>query len=313
MTPFQFFFLSGENRVCTTTDTLLNKHDLQYHTMVDYVLKNGTFKSDRTGTGTRSVFGYQMRFNLRDGTVPLLTSKKMFVRAIIHELLWYIAGGTNNNDLRKNNVTIWDEWARTDGDLGPVYGFQWRNWRTGKHVPRVDKDGHTWHLEETIDQLAILIDKLKNNPNDRRLIVSAWNVADLPDMALPPCHYLFQCYTRPVVVDGTETRELSMILNQRSADIGLGVPFNIIQYSLLLRMLAEVCGYVPGEFIWNGGDVHIYNNHVDQLQLQLTRSSFEAPKFRFARPVASIDDFGYDDFVIEGYQSHPTIKMDVAI
>lgn len=294
----------------------LNKHDKQYHDLVSYVLENGVRKTTRTGIDTFSVFSYQMRFNLRDGTVPLLTTKKMYTRAIVHELLWYIAGGTNNNDLRKNNVTIWDEWARPDGDLGPVYGFQWRNWPSyeieGWDNPA---DEPLFYVnEKPIDQLAMLIDKLKNKPDDRRLIVSAWNVAQLDEMALPPCHFLFQCYTRPTVTeDGEETRELSMMLNQRSADVGLGVPFNIIQYSLLLRMLAQVCGYVPGEFIWNGGDVHIYENHITQLKEQLTRSSFEAPTFSFARPVDNIDEFGYNDFVISGYQSHPTIKMDVAV
>lgn len=296
---------------------ITNDHDRQYHDMVEYVLLNGTPKTDRTGTGTRSVFSYQMRFNLRHGTVPLLTTKKLHLRSIVRELLWYIAGGRSNNELLANNVTIWNEWAKPDGDLGPVYGYQWRKW-PGKPQIEIHRDpskrmASRVIIQEPIDQLAILIDKLKNNPDDRRLIVSAWNVADLPEMALPPCHFLFQCYTRPVVVDGKETRELSMMLNQRSADVGLGVPFNIIQYSLLLRMLAEVCGYVPGEFIWNGGDVHIYNNHVEQLELQLTRSSYEPPKFRFARSVASIDEFGYDDFIIEGYQAHPSIKMDVAV
>lgn len=323
----------------------LNKHDREYHGLVDRVFVYGGPKTDRTGTGTISVFGEQMRFNLRDGTVPLLTTKKMHVRSIIRELLWYIAGGTNNNDLLANNVSIWNEWAREDGELGPVYGYQWRKWPGNPVMQQGPNDIKPKLVRPPIDQLAQLIEKLKTSPDDRRLIVSAWNVADLPSMALPPCHYLFQCYTRETgdyyrvmwakkrgLLDGIDihsymtdqiheilndlkvpTRELSLMLNQRSADVGLGVPFNIIQYSLLMRMLAEVCGYLPGEFIWRGGDVHIYSNHKDQLKLQLTRRSYEPPTFEFARPVVSIDDFGYDDFVIQGYQSHPAIKMDVAV
>lgn len=286
------------------------QHDREYLKMVEYVLQNGTAKTDRTGTGTRSVFSYQMRFDLRDGTIPMLTTKKMHTKSIIFELLWYIAGGRSNRDLNANGVTIWDEWQKADGDLGPVYGYQWRKWPGYKHEPRVDKDGHTWHTQQEFDQLAALIDKLKNNPDDRRLIVNAWNVAQLDEMALPPCHYAFQCYSRPT---DSGKRELSMMLNQRSADVGLGVPFNIVQYSLLLRMIAEVTGHSPGEFIWNGGDVHIYNNHVTQLQEQLTRSPFDSPTFSFNRPIDSIDDFGYSDFWISGYRSHPRIVMDVAV
>lgn len=327
--------------------------------MVQYVLNHGTPKSDRTGTGTRSVFSYQMRFSLRDNTIPMLTTKKIHLKSIIHELLWFVAGGTNNNELNANGVTIWDEWAAADGDLGPIYGYQWRNW-PGKIVsfsdvdarPRAEDitfyDGKGGGLYLTrIDQLAVLIDKLKNNPDDRRLIVTAWNVGQLEDMALPPCHYTFQCYTRETgdsfrykwacargLIDhatlnyhthtaeqihdllntlAVPTRELSMMLNQRSADVGLGVPFNITQYSMLLRMIAEVVGLLPGEFIWNGGDVHIYDNHVDKLEEQLNRNPYDSPTLKFARAVADIDDFGYDDFVIEGYQSHAAIKMDVAI
>lgn len=304
-------------------------HDHEYLKMVQYVLNFGVEKTDRTGTGTLSVFSYQMRFNLNGGRIPLLTTKKMHVRSIIEELRWYLTGSTSNNDLHANNVTIWDEWARPDGDLGPVYGFQWRKWpgevqTTGN--PSIGatifaaRDTHTgmgkYHedyvYQEPIDQIAILIDKLKNNPDDRRLIVSAWNVSQLQQMALPPCHYAFQCYSSPGIVPEAP-RQLSMMLNQRSADVGLGVPFNIVQYSILLRMLAEVTGHVPHEFIWNGGDVHIYKNHVEKLKEQLGREPFESPMFSFARPIDSIDDFKYDDFVISGYHSHPAIKMDVAI
>lgn len=307
-------------------------HDNEYLKLVQYALYNGARKPNRTGVDTISVFGYQMKFDLRDRTIPMLTTKKMFTRGIIHEILWYLQGADNIKYLKDNNVTIWDEWAREDGSLGPVYGYQWRKW------PSYEAEG------AAIDQIAALMDKLKNNPNDRRMLVSAWNVGNLADMALPPCHYSFQCYARPLAVmervyeagrrfhpseiienttDATvegwldevniPKYELSLLLNQRSCDIGLGVPFNIVQYSMMLRMFAHVSNMTPGDFIWNGGDVHIYENHVDQLREQLKRTPLPSPTFEFARPVASIDDFKYDDFVISGYTSHPTIKMDVAV
>lgn len=320
----------------------MSKHDQQYIELVKDVLERGVRKQNRTGIATYGVFGREMRFDLSDGSIPLLTTKKMHIRSIIHELLWYLKAGDNVKYLHDNNVTIWDEWADKDGSLGPVYGVQWRKWKKYLHVPG-HAVGYEWvpdeYVEQEIDQLAGLIQKLKNNPDDRRLIVSAWNVADLDYMALPPCHYLFQCYTQPIrggeiiwklseltgrtsfetaeipelaKQHGIPYLQLSLKLNQRSCDVGLGVPFNIVQYSLLLRMLCEVTNMVPGEFIWSGGDVHIYENHVDQLEEQVKRIPLDSPTFKFARKVTDIDDFKYEDFVIENYESHPTIKMDVA-
>lgn len=322
-------------------------HDSQYLQLVDHILKHGVYKEDRTGTGTYSVFGYTMRFDLRDGTVPLLTSKKMFTKGVIHEILWYLQGADNARYLQDNGVTIWDEWADTDGYLGPIYGKQWRSWTShqlGEY--ETTPSGRTAYLVDTIhiDQIANLMDKLRNTPDDRRMIVSAWNVADLADMRLPPCHYAFQCYTRVMtrfervryashqyavydlttvpedkiddILDaaGVPTRELSLLLNQRSCDTALGVPFNIVQYSILMRMLAEVVNMAPGDFIWNGGDVHIYKNHVDGLKEQLTRPvTHQSPTLGFARHITSIDDFRYDDFVISGYNSHPKIAFQVAV
>jgi thymidylate synthase len=325
-------------------------HDIQYINLVRHALESGDRKPNRTGVDSLSAFGYQMRFDLRDGTIPLLTTKKMHTRSIIHEILWYLQGADNIKYLKENNVTIWDEWADANGDLGPVYGKQWRAWPdirvTGTTCQQTDETTYSvdWNF---IDQIAILIDKLKTNPNDRRLIVSAWNVGQLTDMALPPCHYAFQCYARPLslkerLLIATKTHnaddilmdtsknpvelvqknldvidvpkyELSLMLNQRSCDIGLGVPFNIVQYSILLRMFCEVTNMVPGDFIWNGGDAHIYVNHITQLMEQRTRVPYESPTFRFARKISDIDDFKYEDFIIENYQFHPTIKMDVAI
>lgn len=320
-------------------------HDEQYLKLVRHVLDRGVYKPDRTNTGTYSVFGYQMRFDLRDGTIPMLTSKKMHTRSIIHEILWYLQGADNIKYLKDNNVTIWDEWADENGYLGPVYGKQWREWPTYE-INEFDcpTDGLYEVTFGAIDQIAELVNKLRNNPNDRRMIVSAWNVGQIEDMHLPPCHYTFQCYARPMstlertrhvsqtyhVQDLTSVPEermseilddhnvpkyeLSMILNQRSCDVGLGVPFNIVQYSILLRMLAEVANMAPGEFIWNGGDVHIYSNHVEGLTEQLARPlSYFSPTFSFARSIDDIDSFKYDDFVISNYQSHPTIKLPVAV
>lgn len=330
-------------------------HDTEYLNLVEYVLEKGVRKSNRTGKDTFSVFGHQMRFDLRDGTIPLLTTKKMFTRGVIREILWYLQGADNIDYLKQHNVTIWDEWAREDGSLGPVYGYQWRKWQsTVIKDPGVSYDIRHGDGSRTltnakvtiteIDQIAQLIDKLKTNPNDRRLLVSAWNVADLPEMALPPCHYSFQCYARPLtvserifqagkryhsseIIENTTDAsveawldealipkyELSMLLNQRSCDVGLGVPFNIVQYSIILRMIAYVVNMVPGEFVWNGGDVHVYEDHVEQLKEQLTRSPYPSPKLSFARHVPNIDSFAYEDFIIEGYQSHPKIEMDVAV
>jgi thymidylate synthase len=295
-------------------------HDKEYLKLVRHVFDHGVLKPNRTGKDAYSVFGYQMRFDLRDGTIPLLTTKKMHTRSIIHEVLWYLQGGTNIQYLTDNNVTIWDEWADKNGNLGPVYGHQWRNWQgparfesysdfaTGNAA---DDEGE-YFPGETIDQIALLVDKLKNNPNDRRMIVSAWNVGEITKMALPPCHYTFQCFVTPKE-DGPG--ELSLLLNQRSCDVGLGVPFNIVQYSILLRMLAEVTGLRPGELVWNGGDTHMYANHANGLQEQLTREDalYPSPTLTFARRITDIDDFKYEDFVIHGYQSHAKIILDVAV
>jgi thymidylate synthase len=257
---------------------------------MQHILDNGTIKEDRTGTGTRSVFGYQMRFNMADG-FPLLTTKKLHIRSIVHELLWFLQGDTNVRYLKENNVRIWDEWADENGDLGPVYGHQWRSW--GK------PDG------STVDQITQLIEQIKTNPDSRRLIVSAWNVGEIDQMALPPCHLLFQFY----VANG----RLSCQLYQRSADVFLGVPFNIASYAFLLHMVAQQTDLEPGDFVWTGGDVHLYNNHLEQAELQLTREPYALPKFHFARRPDSIYDYKFDDFIISEYESHPHIKGVVSV
>ncbi len=261
-----------------------------YLDLMRHVLEHGTDKSDRTGTGTRSVFGYQMRFNLQDG-FPLLTTKKLHLRSIIHELLWFLRGDTNIQYLHDNNVTIWDEWADENGDLGPVYGYQWRSWPT--------PDGGR------IDQIAKLIDQIKRNPDSRRLIVSAWNPALVDEMALPPCHAMFQFY----VADG----KLSCQLYQRSADIFLGVPFNIASYALLTMMLAQVCGLQAGEFVHTLGDAHLYRNHFEQAELQLTREPRPLPTMTLNPAVDNLFDFKYEDFELSGYDPHPHIKAAVAV
>lgn len=261
----------------------------QYLDLLQHVVENGVEKNDRTGTGTISVFGYQMRFNLQDG-FPLLTTKKVHLRSIIHELLWFLKGDTNVKYLRDNKVSIWDEWADKKGDLGPVYGHQWRSWDAGDH---------------SIDQIKEVIETIKNNPDSRRMIVSAWNVGQIDEMRLPPCHLLFQFY----VVNGT----LSCQLYQRSADIFLGVPFNIASYALLTMMIAQVTGLKPGEFIHTLGDAHIYLNHLDQVKLQLSRDLKPLPRMVINPKVADIDDFVYDDFKLEGYDPHPPIKASVAV
>ena len=261
-----------------------------YLSLLQHIKDTGLVKSDRTGTGTISVFGYQMRFNLSDG-FPLLTTKKVHMKSIIHELLWFINGDTNIKYLNDNGVTIWDEWANKDGELGPVYGKQWRSWHSA--------DGRV------IDQLAELIEGLKKNPDSRRHIISAWNVGDLNKMALPPCHALFQFY----VADG----KLSCQLYQRSADVFLGVPFNIASYALFTMMIAQVCGYEAGEFIHTLGDAHIYTNHLEQVDLQLSRKPKVLPKMLINPNVKNILDFKYEDFSLTGYNPDPAIKAPIAI
>jgi thymidylate synthase len=262
----------------------------QYLHLMQHVLAHGDQKSDRTGTGTLSVFGWQMRFDLAAG-FPLLTTKKLHTRSIIHELLWFLRGETNIRYLKENGVSIWDDWADGNGDLGPVYGHQWRHWPTRDN--------------REIDQIAQLIDSLKQNPDSRRHIVSAWNPADIPQMKLPPCHALFQFY----VANG----KLSCQLYQRSADIFLGVPFNIASYALFTLMVAQVCGYQPGEFIWTGGDCHLYSNHLEQTRLQLAREPRPLPQLRLNSAVTDIFAFRFEDFTLEGYDPHPHISAPVAV
>ncbi len=262
----------------------------QYLDLLQHILDNGTQKTDRTGTGTISTFGHQLRFNLQKG-FPLVTTKKVHLKSIIHELLWFLKGETNIAYLKEHSVRIWDEWANEDGELGPVYGKQWRSWE--------GKDG------KVIDQIADLISQIKKTPDSRRLIVSAWNVGELSEMALMPCHTLFQFY----VADG----KLSCQLYQRSADVFLGVPFNIASYALLTMMVAQVCDLEPGDFIHTFGDVHIYNNHIDQVNLQLSREPFPLPVMKINPEVKDIFAFQFDDFKLENYQSHPAIKAPVAV
>lgn len=261
-----------------------------YLNLLKHILENGIEKTDRTGTGTKSCFGYQMRFNLAEG-FPLVTTKKLHLKSIIYELLWFLKGDTNINYLKEHGVKIWDEWADENGDLGPVYGKQWRSW-TGA-------DG------KTFDQITDVLHQLKTNPDSRRMIVSAWNVAELPDMALMPCHSLFQFY----VADG----KLSCQLYQRSADVFLGVPFNIASYALLTMMMAQVTGLKYGDFVHSFGDVHIYNNHIEQVNLQLTRTPFALPIMKLNPNVKNLFDFKYEDFILENYQCHPGIKAPVAV
>ena len=262
----------------------------QYEDFMRHVDTHGVLKSDRTGTGTKSVFGYQMRFDLNEG-FPLVTTKKVHLRSIIQELLWFLTGSSNNNWLKERGVSIWDEWARPDGDLGPVYGVQWRSWPT-------PNGGH-------IDQIAQVIHTLKSNPDSRRIMVSAWNVAELDQMALMPCHALFQFY----VAEG----KLSCQLYQRSADIFLGVPFNIASYALLTHMVAQQCDLAVGDFIWTGGDCHIYSNHQAQVALQLSRAPMAYPTLNIKRRPASIFDYAFEDFEVLGYECHPAIKAPVAV
>jgi thymidylate synthase len=262
----------------------------QYLEFLRFIRDHGIQKNDRTGTGTLSVFGYQMRFDLNQG-FPLVTTKKLHLRSIIHELLWFMRGETTTDYLHQNKVTIWDEWADKNGNLGPIYGKQWRAWETGEG--------------KTIDQISELIQQIKINPNSRRLIVSAWNVADIPNMALAPCHALFQFY----VGDG----KLSCQLYQRSADAFLGVPFNISSYSLLTHMIAQQCNLRVGDFIWTGGDCHIYSNHLEPVNLQLSRTPYPLPQLTIKRKPRSIFDYQFDDFEMVDYLSHPSIKAEIAI
>ena len=280
----------------------------QYHDLVKHVLENGTQKGDRTGTGTKSVFGYQMRFDLSEG-FPMVTTKKLHLKSIVHELLWFLKGETNIAYLKENNVKIWDDWADENGELGPVYGHQWRNWNS-----------------EEIDQISELIETLKTNPNSRRMLVSAWNPSVLPDtttsfadnvangkVALPPCHAFFQFYVSPPTPEGGQKSKLSCQLYQRSADIFLGVPFNIASYALLTMMIAQVCNLEAGEFIHTFGDAHIYNNHFEQLELQLSREIRPLPKMVLNPNIKNIFDFKFEDFVLEGYEPHAHIKGVVAV
>ena len=261
-----------------------------YHDLLQHILVNGTDKTDRTGTGTKSCFGYQMRFDLAKG-FPMVTTKKLHLKSIVYELLWFLKGDTNIQYLKDHGVGIWDEWANENGDLGPVYGKQWRSWEGA--------DG------KLIDQISDLIHQLKTNPDSRRMIVSAWNVAELPKMALMPCHSLFQFY----VADG----KLSCQLYQRSADVFLGVPFNIASYALLTMMIAQVCNLEYGDFVHSFGDVHIYNNHMDQVHLQLSRAPYPLPTMKINPAIKSIFEFNFEDFSLENYQSHPGIKAPVAV
>jgi len=262
----------------------------QYLDLVTHILDHGARKDDRTGTGTLSVFGYQMRFDLRRG-FPVLTTKKLHLRSIIHELLWFLKGGTNVRDLQQHDVSIWDEWADADGELGPIYGYQWRSWPTpaGEHI----------------DQISRVIESIRRDPNSRRHMVSAWNVADIDKMKLPPCHAFFQFY----VADG----KLSCQMYQRSADVFLGVPFNIVSYALLTEMMAQVCGLEASEFIHTFGDAHLYVNHVEQARLQLSRQPRPLPQMKINPDVRSIFDFRFEDFALEGYDPHPAIRAPIAV
>ena len=262
----------------------------QYHDLMKEVLSKGVKKSDRTGTGTLSVFGHQMRFDLADA-FPMVTTKKLHLKSIIYELLWFLKGSTDNNWLKERGVSIWNEWAAPNGDLGPIYGYQWRSWPApnGQHI----------------DQISEILETIKKNPDSRRIIVSAWNVADIPRMALAPCHAFFQFY----VADG----KLSCQLYQRSADIFLGVPFNIASYALLTHMVAQQCNLEVGDFIWTGGDCHLYSNHLEQVDLQISRDFYPLPKLKLLRKPDSLFDYEFEDFEIAGYESHPHIKAPVAI
>jgi len=281
---------------------LRSYHDEPYLNLITRIKSHGVIKEDRTGTGTRSLFGQQIRFNISDGSIPLLTTKKMFTKGIIYELMWFLNGDTNIKYLNDNGVHIWDAWADENGDLGDVYGAQWRRWPTYKKIEGTEY----YEKDEPIDQIAQVIDKLRNNPSDRRIIVSAWNVAQLEGMKLPPCHCLFQFW-----YDGKDG--VSMHLYQRSCDIFLGIPFNIAQYSILLHMVAQVTGLKAKEFVWTGGDVHLYSNHKKQAGEQIIRDVYPSPYLKLNPDVKEIDEFRYEDFEIFGYKCHPTIKAPIAV
>ncbi len=317
-------------------------HDEEYLGLVKHILDEGIQKGDRTGTGTISLPFQQMRFDLSNQSIPLLTTKKMHTRSIIYEILWYLRGDTNIKYLNDNDVRIWNEWADENGNLGPVYGKQWRDWGGKPATIAIGNEPSGGTIG--IDQIARVIYQLKNNPDDRRILVSAWNVAEIDEMALPPCHSLFQfwsaeltaqererwmhnnvsciTYDAPISDEGIHKkcdkynvphRQLRCHLYQRSADVGLGVPFNIVQYSILAHMMAKVTNHVATEFVWTGGDVHIYNNHIEQLKGQMELLPYLSPSIHFNRDIESIDDFVYEDFEIAGYESHPIIKMPVAV
>lgn len=288
----------------------------QYLKCMRFLLKRGHVKEDRTGTGTYSLPGLQMRFELSQG-FPLLTTKKVHLKSVIYELLWMLRGDTNIKYLKDHGITIWDEWADENGELGPVYGHQWRSWPTFAFVPG-HAEGTEWVPDEyrrgTIDQIAKVVETLKKNPDSRRIIVSAWNPADVDKQALPPCHCLFQFYTHSVDLGGMgKVRVLSCMLHQRSADFFLGVPFNIASYALLTMMVARVTRMLPGEFVWTGGDVHLYSNHLDQARTQLARKPRPLPRMEINPTVTDIFDFKYEDFTLLGYDPHPAIRGDVAV
>jgi len=335
---------------------MIQYHDTQYLNLLSETLATGHSSDDRTGTGTTKVFGRMLRFDLSDGTIPLLTTKKMHLPAIIHEILWYLSGNGNIQYLLDNNVRIWKEWADENGDLGPVYGARWRHWPVYEVCPDVSFGDDPLYVKGELDQITNLIERLRTKPDDRRLLVTAWDPSVVPDdgktfsenvangkQALPPCHYTFQFITRLLTLEervqlfenkwpehrlwdyhveqiatildthNIPKRSLSCIMHQRSVDEFLGLPFNIVQYSILTRMIAEVVGMSVGEFVWTGGDCHIYNNHIDQVREQLSRTPYPSPVLRFARSVDNIDNFKYDDFIIEDYQFHPTIKAKVSV
>ena len=269
----------------------------QYEDFMRHVFEQGAQKTDRTGTGTRSVFGYQMRYDLNEG-FPLVTTKKVHLRSIIQELLWFLSGSSSNHWLKERGVSIWDEWAGPDGDLGPVYGVQWRSWPT-------PDGGH-------IDQISEVLKTIRTNPDSRRMIISAWNVAELDKMALMPCHAFFQFYVAPAESEGAP-RRLSCQMYQRSADTFLGVPFNIASYALLTHMVAQQCDLAVGDFIWTGGDCHIYNNHVEQVRLQLSRAPYPFPTLHIRRKPASLFDYAFEDFELRNYQSHPAVTAPVSV
>ena len=284
---------------------MYNKYDQEYINLATRVLEQGTFKGDRTGVGTQSLFGEQMVFNLCNGGFPLLTTKKIYWKAIVHELLWFLSGSTNTKYLEDNGITIWREWQDKNGDLGPIYSKQWRDFGGFKHRLAEGQNSSVDLNFPGVDQITNLIERIKDKPNDRRLIVSAWNPQDVPDMALPPCHCFFQCYVRDGVLD--------LQMYQRSADLFLGVPFNIASYCLLLMMIAQVTGLKPGRFIHTFGDVHIYNNHRDQIQEQITREPYKEARVSLNPNIKNIFDFKFEDIALEEYTSHPTIKAEVAV